>query len=451
MQSPTDGSHALPERLSDRRVKADPSSTDDLSMHESSMLESAGHVDGHHEGLLPGGDRRLGPGDPNGPAAPRVRSGGWITRDPLRAVGFAVIALGTAILFWKLHGFKLPSEIARERAQARIDKGQAGVQVPRTTLWTTMSDLLTPWRWGRGDLLKNSTATGGDMGAHVWTPDVVKRSIITKGRLTGWSNDWFRGMPVLGFYFPLPTLLIVLLSFVLPYGIAFKLVTVLGILSLPVCCWAAGRFAGMRRPIPVLMALAGMVFVLGRNYDLQIYGGNILSTMAGEFSFSISLSLAILFLGLFAGVLRTGEHRGWAAVVLACTGLCHLLPTMWVLAASSVMLLTHLDPKRLKLRNRNLFFGALVSAVAVGAVASIVVGAKGGVILVGLSLFALAVVDQLKGTFGLTQLREKGHGDKVDRLLRLVEELDQDITSAELKSFASFVTITARKKNGGPT
>ena len=397
MQLPTDGSNDLPERAFDQHdqpVKTHPPGTDDLLVHA-----SVGPEDDriHHGPDLASDPRTVGP---------TIRPGGWFSSDPLRALGFAVIGLGTAILFWKLHGFKLPSEIARERAQARIDKGQAGVRLAHTTIWTTITDVLTPWRWGRGDMLKNSTATGGDMGAHVWTPDVVKRSIITKGRLTGWSNDWFRGMPVLGFYFPLPTLLIVLLSVVLPYGIAFKLVTVLGIMTLPVCCWAAGRLAGMRRPIPVLTALAGMVFVLGRNYDLQIYGGNILSTMAGEFSFSISLSLAILFLGLFARVLRTGEKRGWAAVVLACTGLCHLLPTMWALAASFVMLLTHLDPKRLKLRNRNLFFGALGAAVGIGAIASVVVGAKGAVIIIGLALFSMAVIDQLKGTFGLTQLRD---------------------------------------------
>lgn len=56
----------------------------------------------------------------------------------------------------------------------------------------------------------------------------------------------------------------------------------------------------------------------------------------------------------------------------------------------------------------------------------------------------------LRWIYGITKLREKGHGEKLDQLLSMVEELDNDITDAELKSFASFVTITARKK-GGPT
>jgi hypothetical protein len=40
--------------------------------------------------------------------------------------------------------------------------------------------------------------------------------------------------------------------------------------------------------------------------------------MAGEFSFSISLSLGMLGLGVLAArAMRTGKYRSWAAVLLA--------------------------------------------------------------------------------------------------------------------------------------
>ena len=87
-----------------------------------------------------------------------------------------------------------------------------------------------------------------------------------------------------------------------PYGIAFKIVACLGIVTLPFCCWAFGRLARFRFPIPELMALAGLVFLFDESFS--IYGGNVKSTMAGEFSFSIALSFAILGLGLFARGLR---------------------------------------------------------------------------------------------------------------------------------------------------
>src|SRR5205085_4372070 len=117
---------------------------------------------------------------------------------------------------------------------------------------------------------------------------------------------------------------------------AFKLVTVAGILSLPVAAWAFGRLSGMRFPGPALLAVATVPFLFysgfssgGGSWSYTIYGGNIASTLAGEFSFSISLSLALVFLGVFARSLDTGKYRVWAAVLLALTGLSHLLPTMF--------------------------------------------------------------------------------------------------------------------------
>ena len=72
-----------------------------------------------------------------------------------------------------------------------------------------------------------------------------------------------------------------------------------------------------------------MLFLFDRNFT--IYGGNIASTLAGEFAFSISLSLALLYLGVVIRGLRTGQHRALAAVLLALTGLCHLIPAFFAL------------------------------------------------------------------------------------------------------------------------
>lgn len=47
--------------------------------------------------------------------------------------------------------------------------------------------------------------------------------------------------------------------------------------------------------------------------------------------------------------------------------------------------------------------------------------------------------------YGLTGLRDKGLGDKVDGLLGIAKELDSHITNEELKSFSSYVTLLAKK------
>ena len=74
-------------------------------------------------------------------------------------------------------------------------------------------------------MLRNTTITGGDTGAHVWFPDFLIDHFLP-WRVAGWSNDFYAGFPAGQFYFPFPAVLIALLDIVLPYNIAFKLVTV---------------------------------------------------------------------------------------------------------------------------------------------------------------------------------------------------------------------------------
>src|ERR671932_502155 len=63
-------------------------------------------------------------------------------------------------------------------------------------------------------LVAKTTPAGGDTGAHVWGPAYLRHHLLTKGRITGWTPDWYSGFPAFTFYFPLPALVIALLSFV---------------------------------------------------------------------------------------------------------------------------------------------------------------------------------------------------------------------------------------------
>lgn len=197
-----------------------------------------------------------------------------------------------------------------------------------------------------GLLVTNTTPAGGDMGAHVWGPAYLRDHLLPSGRLSGWTPDWYAGFPALTFYFPLPALAIVLLDVVLPYGVAFKLVSVSGVVTLPVAAWAFGKLSGLRFPGPPFLALATLPFLFDRTFS--IYGGNIPSTLAGEFAFSISLSVGLVFLGVFARGLEDGRHRALAAVLLAVTGLSHVIPAFFVLAGAVLILLTRLDRQRLR-------------------------------------------------------------------------------------------------------
>ncbi|MGA1297796.1 MAG: 6-pyruvoyl-tetrahydropterin synthase-related protein [Ilumatobacteraceae bacterium] len=194
-------------------------------------------------------------------------------------------------------------------------------------------------------LFRDSTPTGGDMGAHVWGPAYLRDHLLP-WKLNGWSMDWYSGFPIYRFYMVVPALFIVLLDVVLPYGVAFKLVAVLGIVTLPVCLWIFGRLARFAYPIPELFAVVGLVYLLDESYT--IYGGNVASTMAGEFSFSISLSFAVLAFGLFANGLETGRHRAKAAIFMALAVLSHGIVAIYVAVGLVIMGLLWLDRRRVR-------------------------------------------------------------------------------------------------------
>lgn len=189
-------------------------------------------------------------------------------------------------------------------------------------------------------LLMNSTTNGGDMGAHVWLPDFVKNHLLPHGRVTGWTPDWYAGFPASTFYFPLPTLMIVALSFIVPSAIAFKLVTISGVVTIPLSAYLFGRFARLPFPAPACLAVATVPFLFDTGYT--ILGGNIASTLAGEFSFSISLSISLVFLGLVAGGLDTGRRRWAAALLFAAVILSHILPALFALVGGTLLVLLRL-------------------------------------------------------------------------------------------------------------
>ena len=119
---------------------------------------------------------------------------------------------------------------------------------------------------------------GNDEDKFAYLRDVL----IPSGRLSGWSPDWYAGFPAYQFYMVVPSLLIVLLDVVLPYGIAFKVVTISGVIALPVAAWAFGKLARLPFPTPPLLAAGATAFLFDRSFS--IYGGNIASTLAGEFA-----------------------------------------------------------------------------------------------------------------------------------------------------------------------
>ena len=242
---------------------------------------------------------------------------------------------------------------AGHRAPARSVRAPWWVGMTRRTAWPAWASaaailgviVVVLTQMHPNLLFLNTTTAGGDTGAHVALPAFLKSDLLTHGRVTGWDPGWYDGFPLYTFYFPLPGLVTVLFNAVFSYDVAFKLVTVLGSLLLPVCAWAFGKLAGLRDPGPGCLAAATLPFLFEPSFS--IYGGNLLSTLAGEFSFSLSLSLSLLFLGVVAAGLRSGRHRALAAVLFAATLLCHLIPAIFAVVGAGVWLILDADLPRM--------------------------------------------------------------------------------------------------------
>jgi hypothetical protein len=177
----------------------------------------------------------------------------------------------------------------------------------------------------------------------------LRSGILSHFQLTGWDPGWYDGFPLYTYYFVLPDLMAALASFVVPYALAFKWVTVLGSVLLPVAAWGMGRLFGMRRAFPGALAALTLCFLF--DYTYTIYGGNLFSTLAGEYAYSLSIALALVFLGLMARGLRTGKHRGWAAVVLGACILSHIVPALFALVGAVLLIGMEMLPARIRPRD----------------------------------------------------------------------------------------------------
>ena len=186
-------------------------------------------------------------------------------------------------------------------------------------------------------LLFANTPTGGDMGAHVLLPQVLRDTLLPAGGVIGWSNAWYAGFPAMYFYFPLPALFTVAADVVVPYGVAFKLSTIVGLVLLPLSIFVLARGLGFARIVSGFAAFGGSMFAFMESF--AIYGGNIKSTMAGEFSFSWSLALGLFYLGTVVKAVREDRpFSSLAGVLLALTALSHIVTTMVVVAAALPLL-----------------------------------------------------------------------------------------------------------------
>ena len=193
-------------------------------------------------------------------------------------------------------------------------------------------------------VLRNTTITGGDTGAHVWFPDFLIDHFLP-WRVAGWSNDFYAGFPRRAVLLPVP-------------GGADRAARRRPPVQHRVqarhrrsdrsrcrrartCSRAASAHHVLRAPMLALAATGFLFFKDGGDatmtFDFHIMGGNLPSTLAGEFSFMIAARAVALLPGHVA---RALDRRGplWLpAVLLALTITSHVVVAIFAVYAGIVI------------------------------------------------------------------------------------------------------------------
>ena len=125
--------------------------------------------------------------------------------------------------------------------------------------------------------------------------------------------------------------------------------TALGAIALPAAAYAFGRGLRAPSPAPALFAVGATIFLFfkgapGTGVDAmqiagnqRIMGGNLASSLAGEYSFSLALALGLFFLGALAYSLDHRRRLWLPAVLLGATVMSHLVVAFFVVVGAAIV------------------------------------------------------------------------------------------------------------------
>lgn len=185
------------------------------------------------------------------------------------------------------------------------------------------------------DVLNSLPATGGDMGSHFWPLYVLKNEgfayllKLLDPRYFGeqslylrlWNPGNLGGEPVLLHYFPLPFMVMAIMSFFMDLGTAFNIGTLLPIFTFPFCVYFCMRKMGFGFPTPLLTVALTLPYLYNESYSM--FGGNTLSTLSGQFAHLYALCFLLLGLGCLVKSIKK-DHISIAAICFfSATALSH--------------------------------------------------------------------------------------------------------------------------------
>ncbi|MFQ5930119.1 MAG: 6-pyruvoyl-tetrahydropterin synthase-related protein, partial [Acidobacteriota bacterium] len=170
-------------------------------------------------------------------------------------------------------------------------------------------------------LFSDTTPAGGDTPSHFTAAERFRDFFLNHGQITGWDYGNLAGYPLFQYYFPLPFVLCALLSLIVPLTVSFKVVTVLSVILLPVAAFYFLKKLDFQFPIPIIGSAAALLFLFVESQSM--WGGNIPSALAGEFSYSLGMALALFYLADFHRGIEAKRGIWRNSFLLALTGFTH--------------------------------------------------------------------------------------------------------------------------------
>ncbi len=204
-------------------------------------------------------------------------------------------------------------------------------------LFTLIAFFLIASVLGIGFLSSRNWPTGGDAASHLLYVWLYADGLLQSGHVMPWVPEVFAGFPFLSYYFPLPFITMAFLSKLIGIAPAFKWGGFLAAMLLPGAVLVGSRRWLQFGWMPSLFAAIGALSFVFHEQN-SIWGGNLLSTLAGEFSYSYGMLFLVLSMMAWSRAVFTG--KGWilAGILEAACGFSHGFPLL-VVGFSTVFLL----------------------------------------------------------------------------------------------------------------
>lgn len=162
---------------------------------------------------------------------------------------------------------------------------------------------------------------GGDSASWHQVMLFLRDELIPNGRLFGYDLSNLFGYNNFQFYFIPPFLIAALLSYIMPATIALKIATLLGSFLLPLAAFYTGKAMTGKARGGRLAAVLSLVFLYNPSYSM--FGGNLYSTLAGEFSYSFAFAAFVFYIGVVFKTFKEGKSPFAAGLLLGLIGLSH--------------------------------------------------------------------------------------------------------------------------------